>query len=163
MNPPCNPHPIVQRRPAHDGDRPFLQQVYASSREREMEQVPWDEARKAAFLRQQFAAQARSYQQQFPGAEDTVLEHEGQPIGRVQLVRLPDGLLLLDLAVLPAWRGRGLGTAVVRDLMAAAAADGTALRVHVEDGNPVRRLYGRLGFRAIERHGIHELLQWDPP
>lgn len=155
--------PRITRRPARPEDAPFLLQVYAGSRDRELAQVPWDEATKAIFLRQQFAAQARAYQAQFPDAEDAVLECDGSPVGRLQLARRTGAILILDLALLPERRGRGLGSAVLQTLMAEAAAAALPLQVHVADGNPALHLYRRLGFRPVAREGWHDLLQWDPP
>lgn len=53
----------------------------------------------------------------------------------------------LSLCVLPGYRGAGLGT----DLLGAAVAEARrrslpALSLSVEEGNPARRLYDRLGF-----------------
>jgi len=59
-----------------------------------------------------------------------------------------------DLAVDKAWRGRGLGTALLRHTMHAFAARGAvALDLKVEADNPsgAVRLYEREGFRLVER------------
>ncbi|MFK9714769.1 GNAT family N-acetyltransferase, partial [Escherichia coli] len=57
-----------------------------------------------------------------------------------------EGLHILDISLLPAWRGRGLGTRCLTAL--AAANEGRALSIQVEIHNPARRLYERLGFAA---------------
>ncbi|MFC4639560.1 GNAT family N-acetyltransferase [Deinococcus hohokamensis] len=68
-----------------------------------------------------------------------VTEPEGQP-----------GELYLDtLAVIPAQRGQGLGTALLEAAAQRAAARGLdRLGLLVEEGNSAARLYGRQGFRA---------------
>jgi GNAT superfamily N-acetyltransferase len=88
-----------------------------------------------------------------------VAEDGGRPVGSAVLhpaapdaavrAALPDVLVLASLAVEPAERRRGHGTALVRAAARAAADDGgTALAVAVADGNPdAARLYLRLGFR----------------
>ena len=50
-------------RPIHDGDLPFLERLYASTRTEELARVPWSVEQKAAFLHQQFTAQHAHYQQ----------------------------------------------------------------------------------------------------
>jgi predicted GNAT family acetyltransferase len=68
----------------------------------------------------------------------------------------------MDIALLPEFRGAGLGTALLADLFAEATAAGKTLTIHVEEYNPARRLYERLGFRKIGEHGVHHLMEWTP-
>jgi hypothetical protein len=49
----------VTLRLVEPDDGEFLYRVYASTRQEELSQTDWDEARKGAFLRMQFDAQAR--------------------------------------------------------------------------------------------------------
>jgi predicted GNAT family acetyltransferase len=55
---------------------------------------------------------------------------------------------------------RGLGTTLLKNLQAEAAAAGKPLRIHVERFNPVLRLYERLGFREIEDRGVYLFMEW---
>jgi len=72
--------------------------------------------------------------------------------------RVVDEVHLLNAAVHPACRGRGLGRALVRRVLEEAAAEGvrTAL-LEVRAGNHVaRRLYAELGFHGIRvRRGYY--------
>jgi ribosomal protein S18 acetylase RimI-like enzyme len=56
----------------------------------------------------------------------------------------------LSIAVLPAWRGRGLGTRLLAHLLS--DLDGP-VSLSVSKGNPARRLYERCGFRVEGHHG----------
>ena len=69
----------------------------------------------------------------------------------------------IDIALLPAHRGQGLGAALLRDLIDEAAAAGKTVSLHVEKSNPAMRLYGRLGFKSEEDNGVHERMRWSPP
>ena len=51
--------------------------------------------------------------------------------------------------VTPAHQGRGLGTTVLRALIADARRSGALLRLSVLKQNPAARLYARLGFRTL--------------
>lgn len=60
----------------------------------------------------------------------------------------------LSVGVAPAQRGRGIGTALCRQLLAAADAAGIAqVSLSVEKGNRARHLYDRLGFETVEDTG----------
>jgi len=150
-------------RPIAPEDRDFLLRVYASTREEELAMTDWDEARKAEFLAGQFAAQDTWYRERYPGATIDVIEAGGQPAGRLYVHRREREIRLMDIGLLPEFRGAGLGTAILSDLFAEATAAGKTLTIHVEMYNPALRLYERLGFRRIGEHGVYLLMEWTPP
>lgn len=141
-------------------DLPFLAEVYASTRVEELAPVPWSEADKRAFLESQFQAQHAHYQRYYPDADWLVVSRDGNDIGRLYLERWPTQHRIIDIAFLPAHRGRGFGEALLRDLMDEAAAAGKAVSIHVEKNNPAMRLYRRLGFVTAEDKGVHDLMRW---
>lgn len=152
----------VALRPIGPGDEPFLCRVYASTREEELRPVPWTAAQKAAFLRQQFQAQHAYYQERYTGTRFDVILRDGEPIGRLYVARWDDEIRIVDIALLPEHRGGGIGTAILRSLLAEAAAAGKPVRIHVERQNPARRLYERLGFVPIADKGVYYLMEWTP-
>jgi ribosomal protein S18 acetylase RimI-like enzyme len=70
----------------------------------------------------------------------------------------------LAIAVLPGWRGRGIGSEMMRQLFAAARGRHERVSLSVNRANPARRLYERLGFRGVTVRGdaIVMLLDLDP-
>jgi ribosomal protein S18 acetylase RimI-like enzyme len=152
----------VHLRPARDADRAFLVELYASTREEELAQVGWDPGAKRAFVEQQFTAQDAHYRGNYPGATLDVIEVDGSPAGRLYVHRGPSDIRIMDIALAPAFRGRGIGTQLLRDLMAEADASGRKLSIHVEANNPARSLYDRLGFRPAGEHGVYVLMERPP-
>jgi ribosomal protein S18 acetylase RimI-like enzyme len=142
-------------RPIGDADLPFLARLYATTRAYEMTLVPWSEAEKAAFVDMQFRAQHLHYQRHYADAQFLVIERAGEPAGRLYLHRGTREHCIVDIAFLPQHCGQGLGTAVLTDVLAGAAAAGTSVTIHVEKNNPALRLYLRLGFAAVEDKGIY--------
>jgi len=136
--------------------------IYASTREEELALTSWDEAQKRAFLEAQFAAQDTWYRERYPGATPDVIEVGGTPAGRLYVHRREREIRLMDIALLPEFRGQGLGSSLLADLFAEAAAAGRTVTIHVEEYNPARRLYERLGFRKIGEHGVYHLMEWRP-
>ena len=148
-------------RPAVPDDTDFLLRLYRSTREPELAALPWTEAQKAAFCTMQFAAQVAGYGHSFPQAEQAiVVAPGGEPAGRLISARQDDALLLVDISLLPAYRGRGWGTLLIRALQDEAAALGLAVRLSVERHNPALNLYQRLGFAIIGVDTIRLRMSW---
>ncbi len=154
-------HPITLR-PVTPDDEPFLYHVYAGTREDELAPLDWDEARKDEFLRMQFNAQHRFYQEQFPSADFDIILAGDQPIGRLYVDRRDDEIRIVDIALLPKHRNAGIGSALLEDLLAEAAAVGKPVRIHVERFNPALPLYQRLGFNQVTDNGVYYLMEWSP-
>jgi ribosomal protein S18 acetylase RimI-like enzyme len=152
----------VALRAARAEDRTFLAQVYASTRAEEMAMLPWTDEQKAAFVAHQFEAQDAHYRTHYDGATFDVIEVDGEPAGRLYVHRGPTEIRIVDIALTPAYRGRGLGTALLQRLIAEAAGGGRTLSIHVEMSNPARRLYERLGFRPAGEHGPYVLMERRP-
>ena len=142
-------------------DREFLFEVYAAGRDAEMAVLPWTDAQKRDFLRMQFEAQDRHYRSQYPEAEFQVIHHEGSPIGRLYVQESAGEIRIIDIVLLPAWRGAGIGSGLLRDILGRAAASNRVVTLHVEHNNPARRLYDRLGFRLVADGGVYLRMEWD--
>ena len=152
----------LRLRPVGPDDEPFLYAVYAGTRQEELALVDWDEAQRAAFLRMQFTAQQRSYQVHFPDADYSVILADERPIGRLSIARQPDAIHIIDIALLPDHRNRGIGGALLREALAEAAEAGKPVRLRVARFNRALGLYTRLGFRPIADEGVYLLLEWSP-
>lgn len=147
-------------RPIRDADLPFLNALYASTREDELRVVDWPEPQKTAFLDMQFEAQHHYYHENFPNAEFLVVERDGTAIGRIYLDRRPDEIRLIDIALIPEVRNQGLGEALLLELLDEAQEAALPVGIHVEQFNPAMRLYLRLGFEPVEDQGVYKLLKW---
>lgn len=150
---------VVELRPVEPGDEELLFRVYASTRAEELAVVPWDEARKDAFLRAQFGAQDRWYREHYTRARYDVVLIDGEPAGRLYVHRGAEEIRIVDIAFLPEHRGSGAGTSLLRDLLAEADASGKRVTIHVERLNPALRLYERLGFSVAEDKGVYLFLE----
>jgi ribosomal protein S18 acetylase RimI-like enzyme len=68
----------------------------------------------------------------------------------------------MDIALAPVFRGRGIGTDLLRVLIAEADETARKLSIHVEVNNPARALYERLGFQPAGEHGVYVLMERAP-
>ena len=164
--PPCLPVAEslgISLRPMTDDDLPFAAALYASSRADELAQTGWPLERRQAFLAQQHQAQHRHYRSHYPGAEWLIVERDGEAIGRLYLAEWERELRIIDISLVAAARGQGIGGAIITDLLAAAATLSKAVSIHVEKSNPARRLYHRLGFLGVIDKGAYLEMEWQPP
>jgi ribosomal protein S18 acetylase RimI-like enzyme len=150
----------ITLRSVSSADEAFLREVYSSTRTEELAQVPWDDQQKAAFLRMQFEAQDRYYHEVYPNGAFDVILIEGEPAGRLYVNRGSDEVRIIDIAMMPAYRNRRIGTHLIGALQAEAALARKPLRIHVERFNPAMRLYERLGFQPIADRGVYLFLEW---
>lgn len=152
----------VDLRPVTDADREFLLGVYGSTREEELSQVEWAPGQREAFVRMQFEAQDAEYRRINPAGTFEVIEVDGRPAGRLYVDRRPGDIRIIDIALLPEFRGAGVGGRLLADLMDQAATAGCKLSIHVEIHNRAADLYRRLGFAVAGEHGVHRLMEWRP-
>lgn len=124
-------------RPATDADCEFLWDLLTVTiREYVAAAGVWDDA-----------VQEQHFWCTYDPARWWVVVVDGKSAGGVALDRHPQALFLADLHILPAHQGGGIGSAILRWLMAEARDASLPLLLQVLDSNPgARRLYERLGF-----------------
>jgi ribosomal protein S18 acetylase RimI-like enzyme len=149
-------------RSVRSEDDDFLFRLYASTRQEEMSAWGWDAAQQNAFLRMQLRAQRQGYAADYPEADHQVILADDQPVGRLMVNRTEKEVILVDIAVLSEHRNRGLGAALIHDLMADCQASRKPLRLQVAKGNRAARLYKRLGFTTTGEDDIYCHMWWDP-
>jgi ribosomal protein S18 acetylase RimI-like enzyme len=152
----------VTLREATDADYDFMRRLYHAGREEEMKHFPYTDTEKIVFLNEQFAAQTEHYKIHYPSCERNIIELDGQPIGRLWIDEWKDQIRLVDIALMPPHRGSGIGTRLVRDVLARGAAAGKPVTIHVEGFNPALHLYERLGFEHVDTNGVYYLMKWTP-
>jgi ribosomal protein S18 acetylase RimI-like enzyme len=156
------PHGVSMRAET-PSDREFLAALYASTREEELRPVPWPEAQKRDFLDAQFELQRTHYRRYYAAAEWLVLVRGGAPIGRLYVHTTRAEVRLIDVALAPAERNRGIGTQLMANLIGYADALGLPLSLHVEPFNRALALYERLGFVTRETRGIYLYMERSAP
>ncbi len=146
-------------------DLAFLRDLYRSTRADEVAAAGFDALTAAVFLNSQFDLQCRHFDAHYGlGGQRLVVTAQGQPIGRLELwASEPEGLAdlrIVDISLLPDWRGRGLGAVLLAAVQQAAAAQGRSVSLHVDKLNRAFRLYSRLGFRKAGDTGASWRMEW---
>jgi ribosomal protein S18 acetylase RimI-like enzyme len=153
---------IVSTRPARADDEPFLRRLFAITEQERLSLESLSAEESKRLLRFEFGAHENHYATLPYEKTDTLLIVNDQPVGRLIVWQNPDEIRLADLALLPEVRNRGLGTALIQSLQAAAQSSGRPLRLVVGKQNRVLSLYRRMTFVKREETLTHLLLEWQP-
>lgn len=98
-----------------------------------------------------------------PDCTLSVIEQDGQPIGRLRVLRTETSITLAGIQLLPAYQNQGIGTLLVMQLQREADQQNIPLRIVVEKDNPnAQRLYERLGCRVIGEDAQEYHLEYRP-
>ena len=131
----------LQLRPAKDSDFDLLLDLHRAAMKPSIaESHGWNESAERAFIRGALA-----------GEGYWILESEGVAIGGWACERRVDSVYLAYIGIAPSHQGRGIGTRMLRELLAIAREQGVPLRLHVLRTSRARRLYERLGFEYVAR------------
>lgn len=144
-----------------ESDADFLRDLYLSTRWDELAIAQWPAPQKAAFLTQQFTFQAMHYDRHYPDGDRWILCENGAAMGRLFVARIDLELRIVDIALLPSYRGQGIGSGLLAGLCALAQKHAVAVGLHVGLFNPARRLYDRSGFLPVgDSDGVYQKMEW---
>jgi GNAT superfamily N-acetyltransferase len=150
----------IALRPIEACDAAFLRSVYASTRVEELAPLGLNQTQVDAFLDMQFEAQRQDYWRNYDTARFCIVTCDGVDAGRLYVERHADELRVIDIALLPPFRGRGIGGGLLTQLFVEADAASLLVCIHVEYNNPAQRLYLRLGFAFCgEPIGVYRKMQ----
>lgn len=151
----------VALRALRSDDMDFIHRLYAGSRAQEKFRSGCSAEQIAVFLRQQCITQHTDYQTHYSDEELSIIELEGQAIGRLYMFRGPTTLDLIDITLLPGFQGLGIGSALIEAQLRRADEQGLQVELFVESDNPAQRRYGRLGFCVCGNSGVYLKLRRD--
>jgi ribosomal protein S18 acetylase RimI-like enzyme len=126
-------------RPASESDKGFLYSLHRITMREAIEKTwGWDEG-----------WQRNDFESRFREHFVSIIEAAGQDVGALWTRSRPDLLYIADIQVTPALQGRGIGTSVLRGVIAEASSRGVPVELVVLQVNPrAQRLYERLGFKV---------------
>jgi ribosomal protein S18 acetylase RimI-like enzyme len=154
---------VVTTRPSDDTDTVFMFELYASTRPDGLVDTGWSAFRGQASVHMHAQAEEDDLDSRHPELSRMTVDVDGIRVGRLLVSRAETSWQLVDISLLPRWRGHGIGTQLLTELLAEAKA--ASQRVHLEAAktNPSIRLYERLGFGDLTDRGMHWGLTWTPP
>ncbi|MFN3790197.1 N-acetyltransferase family protein [Massilia sp.] len=149
-------------RPALPLDEAFFLALYRSTRD-DLLGLLADPRYVDGIIAMQQQMQVAGYRSSYPDALYQVLELDGDPVGRLVTAGVPGALRVVDIAVMPQARGRGVAGEALRRLQEQAAREGRELTLAVRtDNHGARRLYAALGFTVEAEEAGRLQLRWRP-
>lgn len=153
---------MIKLRAVEEKDDAFIETVYRSTREEELNLTNWTEQEKKAFIFMQSMAQLAEYKTKFPGAAFQVIIFNTKDAGRFYTWENDEEIRLIDITVLPKFRGKGIGTSLLTGLIKRSGKVQKKISLHVDPANPVLLLYLRLGFIHVKNNGRHYYMERNP-
>lgn len=145
-------------RPAVPDDAAFLASLFRSTRP-ELAMLP--DGLADMLIAQQQQLQEMGYRQAFPGARTLVIEAAGAPAGKLVVDEQSPHVRLVDIAVAPPFRRRGIARAVLGQLQRQARDRGCDVVLSVAHENaPALGLYRSLGFEEDARDAVRASMRW---
>ena len=155
-------HAMIKLRLAAEKDNLFIESVYRSTREQELQLTNWTEEQKNTFILMQSMAQQAEYKAKFAGALFQVIEYKKKNAGRFYTWEGDEEIRLIDITLLPPYRGKGIGTMLLHELIKKSKKSKKKITLHVDPLNPALYLYNRLGFVHLKNNGRLYYMERNP-
>ncbi|MBV9976869.1 MAG: GNAT family N-acetyltransferase [Hyphomicrobiales bacterium] len=140
-------------RPARLGDYAFALTLYLEGAEKHLSKIgQWNRPRILLKFRQGYKL-----------APARIICVGDKPIGWIQVANFVDHMHLRQLHLIREFRGQGIGTRLIKELLQCAHALGKPVTLDVMHGNPARLLYLRLGFRQKSQNAATRQMIWRLP
>ena len=157
-------NPALRLRPAGAADEAFIRHLFEEVRRGQFAATGLSGPIIDQIIAQQFRSQVAGYAAQFPDAISLIVTHDFTAVGRLLLHCTGERWHVIDVALLPADCGRGLGSELFDGLEASGRERGVAaLTLTVLVSNvAAHRFYQRRGFAEIaSTDGAHIAMKKD--
>jgi ribosomal protein S18 acetylase RimI-like enzyme len=148
---------VLERRPAADADEPFLRELFATTRP---ELTWWDDGARETFVDVQVRGQRQEWEARFPDSLHELILFDGNAVGRVWVAWPPGECEVLDMTLLPEHRRGGIGTQIMREILAEADRREVPVRLTVEHTNAASLAFcERLAFAPVADDDVYVVLE----
>lgn len=141
--------------PVSHSDYSLLFEIYISSRADELKFVPWTDEQKKTFLAAQFQAQTNHYYSTYSNGSFDLIKLDDQPAGRLFQAELDDEIRIIDITLLPQFRGCGIGTQLLSEVLESGTNKQKSMTIYLDTDSPAQTLFSRLGFIPVADDGVY--------
>lgn len=138
-------------------DEAFLADLFYDVRSVELIQAGLSETQLIQLLTIQYVAQSQSYNAQYPNAKHSIIELEGEKIGRLLINFNNKNIHLVDISILHNFRGKGAGSYILEFLKS--EAESVTLLVFKTNFRAIL-LYEKHEFKIVNEDGMYINMEW---
>jgi ribosomal protein S18 acetylase RimI-like enzyme len=142
-------------------DEEFLSLLFESVRAPELKVLGWEQAQIRSFCSMQKQFRDLAFKNHAPAPTTLLITLDGSPVGRLDVAQDFSEWRVMTIELFTEFRGRGIGTEVLRWLAEAARAAGASIALQVRNDNPAQRLYLRMGFSVNAQDDLHLHMTWN--
>lgn len=150
---------MITFKNVEEKDLPLIEQLYRNTREKELTLTNWPEAQKQRFITMQSMARLAEYKKSFPHTSHRIIFYQKKPAGALYLGESDHEIRVLDISLLPDFRGKGIGRNILTDLLFSAAQKNKSVSLHVLCDSPAKKLYEDLGFKKVSETNTHVYME----
>jgi len=138
----------IAYRAALESDIDFLYALHIATMKEYVDRVwGWDDR-----------AQESSFRQNYAPAQIQIITLDGKDVGMLSLEERQEDVFLRVIEIHPEYQGKGIGTALIKKIIAEGAKNRKPVRLQVLKVNPAKGLYDRLGFSTVEETSTHYIM-----
>ena len=117
-------------------------------------------ASRTKLLTEQFKIQSTQYREKWPHAWFTIVQVDDTRAGRLYVARQPDCLLVVELSLLPEYRGNGIGSGLIKNIQAESIRTSKPIRLSAVTDSGAYGFYLRLGFKPLSHDPSRTRMEW---
>lgn len=155
----------ITTRPVRDSDEKLLFRLFACTMDEHKPGPDFPDEQWKPFVEQQYKLQTAHYKKEFYDGTFDVIEHRGQPVGRITVCRAKfDGLQqirLIDIIILPEFRKQGIARKVTEELQSESKESGAPIICCTSLCEGTLPHLKNLGFETIEEHELNPTFKWE--
>lgn len=153
----------VSLRDFNQNDHDILLRIYESGRQ-DLEWITGlDLNLKRVLIQQQYLAERKSSDLQYPSAARRLILLDGEPVGRYDTCESESFIRILSITLFPEYRGNGIGSRLIQDTMDKAQKTNRYVCLNVMWFNGrARSFYEKLGFHVTMDQSICCEMLWSP-
>jgi ribosomal protein S18 acetylase RimI-like enzyme len=152
----------IQLKIRDENDSKFLFQLFSEIKTAELNANAWPESMRNQLILMQYNGYEQMIKSEYPNAEDYVIIADNKKTGRLQLEVDDSSIRIINISLLPAFHGNGIGTKIIKDVLAQADLKNKPVYLEVDKVNQAFTLYKRLGFNICGEDEIKYSMKYLP-
>jgi ribosomal protein S18 acetylase RimI-like enzyme len=151
----------ITLRPAAQQDENFLYNLYKLSRVDEFSMTGIGEQQFDMLMRMQYTARKMTYENNYPVSSHSIVVVDGTEAGQIWVFSDARQYRVIDIAIAGAFQNQGVGSSLMKSLIAQATRAEIPLRCSIATNNPGSlRFHQRLGFRIVSSNEAYYEMQY---